>query len=263
MQDSSSNRSPTFGRPIKVILLILGLMLLISFLILAWWIGIEMPGRETRALRALNATRIPGDAKFFDKFRSEGPSPGNDVRFGESLVRLRLTKSATLTDESLDTLRDLPGLTEIVIDHPAFTDANLASLQHCPKLFSLTLDGSPITDAGLAQLATVAPRLGSLSLRGTKVTDEGLAALLKLRNLHALYLQRAQITPEQLRTLQSLPHLKLLDLTGTKLDNTAVPILADFKSLVRVILTGTALDATGKAELKRLQPKLFIDREGR
>jgi len=130
--------------------------------------------------------------------------------------------------------------------------SDLEGLPEFPWLQDVWMDRSDVDDATLGFLVERCPQLHTLSLTGSKLTDAGLTSL---PDLSGLYL--AETPTISSAGLSHLPSsLTTLNIQGTAVDDTAIPFLSGLTNLVNLMTGGSGLTAEGRAELKRVLPKL-------
>jgi hypothetical protein len=130
-------------------------------------------------------------------------------------------RSASLSDDQLAQLGELPDLQALDLGYTQITAAGLRALQRFPRLATLQLVGLPIDDSGLEPLLGLGDLRG-LNLGDTQITDAGLAKLTTLEHLEWLDLGATKITSRGLESLAKLPKLKRLLLAGVQVDDEAV-----------------------------------------
>ena len=111
------------------------------------------------------------------------------------------TSQGGVSNDDLEHLEGLPGLSVLVLYGTRIGDEGLAHLAKLKNLESLDLMQTRITDEGLRHLSGL-ERLKSLDLSGTRVTDDCIATLAQLPRLESLYLSKTLVTEkgcEQLR----------------------------------------------------------------
>jgi hypothetical protein len=193
-----------------------------------------------------------------------------------------LDLSGTAADDgSLEALRPLTGLTELVLARTKVSDGGLAALKNLKGLHRLVLDGTAVSDTGLTALKEF-PALTELSLAGTKVSDAGLADLKGLKDLRRLVLDGAAIRGTGLAALKDLPaltdlglgcptltdvflnqlgelkRLERLSLVGSRVTDEGLKALHSLSSLQELDLTDTQVTAAGVAALQKALPKCKI-----
>lgn len=113
--------------------------------------------------------------------------------------------------------------------------------------------------ATLDELDAVASQLIDLDLSYTNVSDADLEVLRKLPNLRELSLQHTAITDATLGRLRGHDYLERLNVYGTAVTDTGLAVLAALPRLRKLYLWRTAVTEDGLAELRRAQPKLYVD----
>jgi len=123
-------------------------------------------------------------------FRAAG---GSATITDDGQVRALNLTGATVTDDDLQHLAQLPRLTLLNLDATAVTDDGLQHVRDLPELSILRLCRTPITDAGLQRLENL-PALSSLVLDDTAVTDAGIAPLVRFPSLHSITVMGCPVT---------------------------------------------------------------------
>jgi len=82
------------------------------------------------------------------------------------------------------------------------SDESVATIRRLPGLQKLVLAFTPITDSGVRQLANH-PTLRILNLGGTQITDESLPVFKTLPKLEELYLDYTPVTEDAYRKLKA------------------------------------------------------------
>jgi internalin A len=173
-----------------------------------------------------------------------------------NLWQLVLIKSKV---ESLEPIRGMTSLTNLIIMGACLDDAGLAPLAGFTKLEGLNLSGKDqaFGDAGLAPLAGL-KTLKDLFLSDTMVGDAGLAHLVGLSKLESLNLDGTQVTDAGLAQLARLPKLKSLSLGRTAITDAGLIHLARLKACREINLEGSNATPAGIASLRSKNPKLQV-----
>ena len=188
------------------------------------------------------------------KLLGRGGTASSSYPHDELHVRFR---SMLVTEEQLDWLTDIPQLTELIIENPAWDGEGLARLKGMSKLRFLALC-SPTTDGHLASLGNL-PFLRQLSLWYSEgVTDAGLVHLKSLTNLEELTLQGVPITNEGLEHLSGLVHLTSLSLGKTKITDAGLVHLRTLEKLEYLDVKETKVTSQGAAELRKHLPRIKV-----
>jgi hypothetical protein len=119
---------------------------------------------------------------------------------------------AEITDEELDVVAALPGLTRLKLGAP-IGDDGAARLAAAQRLEIVNLPRADITDAGLASLARL-PRLQLLRISGRRVTDVGLSHIAGMKALRFLHLIDVPVTDAGLTHLYGMTWLESFYLDG-------------------------------------------------
>jgi hypothetical protein len=118
-----------------------------------------------------------------------------------------------ITDASLEHLKEMIGLSLLVLSGTKITDAGLEHLKELTSLTSLRLYEPQITDTGLVHLKGLTS-LTMLQLHDMQITDAGLEHLKELTSLTTLVLNTPSITDAGLAEIEAaLPGCFVLGLT--------------------------------------------------
>jgi hypothetical protein len=94
---------------------------------------------------------------------------------------------ATVDDDLIPTLCQLPALRRLFLRGSKVTDAGLAALSEMARLIELDVSGCAVSDWGLEAVAALAPNLRSLAVAELSLlTSEGLRALSPLSQLRTI-----------------------------------------------------------------------------
>jgi internalin A len=199
--------------------------------------------------KAADGKHLPG----FQFVSSDGPLPKLppvNVPFG---LYLGWTK---LTDENLESLKNLENLTALILVGTQVTDEGLGKLKDLKNLRTLNLLCTKVTGTGLKDLKN----LRTLILWQTLATDEGLRALRDLKNLTTLDLSQTQVTDMGLVELKEHKNLTKLCLYHTqKVTDTGVMAIKDLENLISLDLSGTSVTDKGLKELKSLEKLVTLN----
>jgi len=182
---------------------------------------------------------------------------------GVPLQNLLLNMCSRLTDDGLESLRDLVGLRYLYLAGcEQLTDDGLAHLRGLTALEGLDLSWcKELTDDGLAHLQGLTA-LQSLDLSGGELlTDDGVANICRLTSLQTLMLCRCGfVTNKGLEHLRGLTDLSILGLNGCrKLTDAGLVHLHGLTSLQAVYLVGCPqLTDVGLERLGRALPRCEI-----
>lgn len=123
---------------------------------------------------------------------------------------LHAEDAASVTDEQLPFLSQLPRVEELFLYQSPVSETGLSQLAGLTRLHDLCLSGSRIASDELESLAGM-PALEELTLYDDRVCVNGLQQIARLTNLRQLDLTGAQITDTGLRHLVGLKRLNLTD----------------------------------------------------
>ncbi len=167
-------------------------------------------------------------------------------------IRVQLA-SATVRDEDLLILADLPGLEAIQLQNcPKLTDATLAQLPASRTLTGVVMNGTPISDRGVRELAKF-PRLQALWLGDTRITDAAMEPIGQLTSLTTLDLQNTAITDAGFQQLHGLTKLYDLTLSNTKIGDESLRTIGQFPQVSRLFIDGTQITDAGLKHLAKLE----------
>jgi Leucine-rich repeat (LRR) protein len=140
-------------------------------------------------------------------------------------------KDAELT-KLMPYVAKLPGLKGIDLGGcDQFTEKGLKSLKVLPKLEALLIDHSALNSAGLKELANV-KGLKYLDVSGTSLTDGDMKGLEALQSLTSLVVrQMPRLTEDGIRNILSLGKIRYLDITIEKSREKMVIALSEAKFL--------------------------------
>jgi hypothetical protein len=175
-----------------------------------------------------------------------------DLRELPYLRVLHLNDSTAITDKSLDRLRQLDQLEQLVVARTSLTDSGLASLEGLHKLRALDLRETQTTDAGLEHLRGLM-ELRELCLYRTKITDVGLEHLKELSQLESLNLGETMVTNDGLVHLEAFRQLRALDLHGIAVTDAGLERLRRNPNLTALWLEGPQITDIGLRQLQELR----------
>ena len=165
-----------------------------------------------QAIGSLTARRVKvwakpgGSAWFWRPFGYHSTNIVEAIKFNGFDTQIR-----GVTDQDLQALRELHGLTRVDLNNTVISDATLGHLFDKVHLKTVSIAGTRITDSGLAYLTRLAG-LRELDLsHNVGITDDGLAHLKGLSNLTRLGLLGTRVTEAGVRELQkALPHCSIV-----------------------------------------------------
>lgn len=170
-----------------------------------------------------------------------------------------LLTGATIADDDLAHLSELPNLQDLSLAGPRVTDVGLAHLKGLSNLYLLSLFRTGVTDAGLVHLKGLTG-LQDLTLTGAQVTSAGLAHVKGLPKLEYLALNSTHVNDAGLVHLSALTGLRGLALDSTPVTDKGMAYLRPLKNLQQLSLAKTHVTDAGIAELKRALPGLRVTR---
>lgn len=153
-------------------------------------------------------------------------------------IKLSLTMNASVTDESLQCLAEVPKLRELNLTSTSTTDAGLAFLSELPELDSLILTSTQVQGIKADALASLR-KLRELTLTSSLFEDEGIQKLAGLKTLELLKLDDTQVTDEGMEFLRGLASLRILNLQGSIISDVGMEHLARLVSLEKLYVGGT------------------------
>lgn len=164
----------------------------------------QLPRTPFKLISAILETRInPSNEKGLAKLN------------GLKNLRLLGLMNTSMTDLGLETLKDLPELTQLNLQVTGITNAGLKSVARFRALEWLGLSHVPLSDKGVAEL-TGLTNLTSLSLQHTKIGDDGLKHIAKLKKLNYLNIGNTQVTDAGMAELAGLTELTQLYVSNPK-----------------------------------------------
>ncbi|MDA1051420.1 MAG: protein kinase [Planctomycetota bacterium] len=125
------------------------------------------------------------------------------------LAGVLLIDSASVGDQDLERLRDLPMLHNLNLSGTGIADEGLAHVQSLTELQFLYLNRTRLNGTGLAHLERL-ENLVSLSAAATPFTSDGLSRLPPLAGLETLMIQSTELSDGYLEYVCRLPALKNL-----------------------------------------------------
>lgn len=168
------------------------LLLFLGCMLLAWFRTEYLKYPVIREIERLNGRAT---SKYFLGF---------GTGFGP-LERVRL-EGASVDDESLQVLEDVPELRDLTLANTQVTDEGLARLRQFRKLVSLA-----ITDDGNTSPQAVGPRFDP-----SGITGKGLEQLKDLPSLRTIQFTNVQITDKDLKAIEQLKGLTQVDLVSAR-----------------------------------------------
>jgi Leucine-rich repeat (LRR) protein len=171
------------------------------------------------------------------------------------LTSLDLSRSARLSDGSLDIIKKMTGLETLNLSGTKITDQGLGQLKDLKQLQSLKLSSNPmITEASIPQLCAL-PNLRSLDLSGNaQLADGSLDALKEIPSLETLNLSGTKITDQGLGKLKDLKQFYALNLSSNPMiTDASIPQLQSFTGTGSLDLNGTGITIDGLLQLPHLK----------
>ena len=189
----------------------------------SWWrnlqsktVGIDVFGRVVAVRledlgRRLDEAGVNADVESVKAAHGNGPN-------------------ASVTDRTLDRLKNLPDVQYVEAPGSDITDDGLSRLRALTGLRGLQVAATNISDAGLS-LMGAHPDLETLCLNFTRVSDTGIASLSRMTNLRELYLFGLFIDDASLKHIKPLTRLKRLDLSVSKITDEGLIELSGLTAL--------------------------------
>lgn len=196
-------------------------------------------------------------------FRTDVPPPGptwlrrfaGDDVFTD-IEYVQWLDNATVTDDDLAVLSELPGLRTILIGEAGLTDDALIHLAHVPDLEVFCFRGDGITNRRIQQIASL-KKLRQLTLINARIDDDAISEIAGLKKLTHLNIPGTAITDKGLSHLAALPELLWLDLADTQITDEATSELAKLRTLKYLNVAATSISDAGIAKLSSL-PELDL-----
>lgn len=163
-------------------------------------------------------------------------------------------KGMDADDRTVELASQLPGLRTLVLvplPHASLTNQGLAKLAQLPDLEFLSLAGRQVTDAGLIHIQQLRT-LRALALH-CALTDQGMPYLADLPQLEQLDLTQTNVTDAGLEYLTGLPRLHSLILNGTQVTSAGMAQLAEIKTITHLYVGATELDDSAVEHLKTME----------
>jgi hypothetical protein len=203
--------------------------LVVAVTLFCLWLGVTS-NRANQQRRAVDALRAAGAEILYDyQVNEDGghdlskplpPPPGPDwlrniigLDYFATAVCVDVHPQDDITDETFDSLANLPHLRRVSIVGLGVTDARIARLGNLKELHTLFVRNSSITDGGWELLEHL-PQLKRLRLDGPNVSDSTLGHVKVLVELTHLYLIDNQVSDSGLKNLEGLSQLEVLWLYG-------------------------------------------------
>jgi len=166
--------------------------------------------------------------------------------------------AASITDEHMYLLHDLPRLKEVDFSSTAVTDKGLLYIcDHCPQLRDVDVSYNDISDDGLCKIAHL-NHIERLCISGCRITDNGLVWLQDLKCLDELWLGHTQITDVGIGKLTKLTELGGLFLGHTQISDMSIRHFRKMQHLDCLDIEGTNMTPGGVEELRRVLPNCVI-----
>ncbi len=148
----------------------------------------------------------------------------------KTIKLMRLFENPKLDNESLQCIRPMDNLTELMIRNDRVTDRGVNYLAGMNNLEILSLDRCiNVSDKSLDVIEKLAS-LNRLSLAGTKVSKAGVLRIAKMKKLHTVSVAKLPCDSECVHELMKLP-LKNLSLRYTGLNSKDFLLLSKLKDL--------------------------------
>ena len=179
----------------------------------------------------------------------------HQVRLGRSdVIRLQQT---LVRDGDLESLRDLAGLRELLLESSELTDEGLEVLAELGQLEHLRIRGGRVGDLGLQHVSRCR-RLRFLNLPQGQFSDRGLAALGQLTELELLRFGSPHVTDAGLAYLRALPRLRFLHLIGVPLTDAALSEVEQMSRLESCYLDEIPVSDQAVTRLLTARPQLHL-----
>jgi hypothetical protein len=205
--------------------------LVLAITLVCIWLGFtaNQAKRQKRAVEALRATGATilydyqvNEYGGHDLSKPSPPPPGPDwlrnligLDYFATAARVDLHPQDDITDETFDSLANLPHLRCVSVVGLGVTDARIARLGGLNELQAVTVMNSSVTDGGWEFLGHLL-HLKRLRLDGPNISDSTLGHVKGLVELTHLYLIGNQVSDSGLKNLEGLSQLEVLWLYGHK-----------------------------------------------
>jgi len=159
-----------------------------------------------------------------------------------------------ISDEALEHLEKMPGLSRIDLSRTSVTDNQLWRLKAMKDMRHIRVADTGITDEGVKSLIHVLRSSGhgkDLDLSGTVISDACLEDLKGL-GFDNLKLSHTKVTDKGIMHLLG-SRIESLSVSNTKVTDSGIEMLYQLKGLGTLDLGSTAISGTGIAELSRLK----------
>jgi hypothetical protein len=157
-------------------------------------------------------------------------------------------------------VRRMPHLRKLEIDHLSVTDADIEQFKALPNLLLLSLGRAQVTDDGLRHLESMR-QLEELWLHDNDITDAGLKHLEHLPNLRGVFLFYTKVTDQGLSRLGRMTRLERLWLHGTQVSDAGLKHLHGLTNLREMTLHDTKVTRHGVTELRRVLPNCVVEHD--
>ncbi len=172
---------------------------------------------------------------------------------------LVLIESMPLNDQDLASIRDVPGLRILQLDHAdnSLTNAGMTEIAKLTQLEHLRIRGSSIGDDGLTALSTMS-NLRILNLPQGKFTDAGLSQLKTLPKLQMLRIGSPHVTEQGIAALKDFPALRLVHLIDIPITDRGLADLQSIPKLESLYLDGANVSDAAVDGLFQKRPDLHV-----
>jgi Leucine-rich repeat (LRR) protein len=145
-----------------------------------------------------------------------------------------LLNDATVNDDLIASMRQMPHLTAVALKSTVITAQQLSEIVNSRDIEWIDLEGSPVSDDVVRVLCRL-PSIKRLNLSGTAISNSALECISTLPNLEVLDVSNTRVSPPGIMRLTALQTLKELRIDGVRLsEREAAEIETAFSTAVLV-----------------------------
>ncbi len=192
-----------------------------------------------------------------DKISAEGMTHLAELPY----IELLHLNNSNISDPSLQYLRELSRMTNLVLAENDITDAGLSNLKDLRQLETLGLSGNRIEGEGLQFLGGMR-HLKNLFLYENPLSDVALSHIANIPNLEMLGLSDTPITDRGTKYLANLSKLNYLSINCEDISDASIEHFAKMNSLRELELYNTKVTPQGIDRLRKALPKCRINGKG-
>jgi hypothetical protein len=179
----------------------------------------------------------------------------SEVRAGQREL-IELTGKA-VHDKAIEPMRNVQGVTRVVIEQSELSAAGLAVLATIPELEQLVIRGKAVDDEGLSELVS-SQNLRVLNLPRTTISRTTLEKLQQLPRLMLLRIGSPHLEDDCLQVITGMPAIRFLHLIDIPITDQGLRHLYDFEQLESLYLDGARVSGEGVSKLMEKLPRLHL-----